>query len=303
MATCAWFDGLTHVGGRIHRNVAWRWRRVHKAVLRRLAVRRLRREASLIGVTGKPAIVFAPHQDDETLGCGGLIAAKCRLGTPLTVVFLTDGAACLLEAVTPAERAEISAVRRREAISALATLGMQAEDVVFLDLPDGELTALREPERRAVVARLQALIERLAPQEIFLPFRNDFHPDHQVTQELVRTAAAEARCTAELWHYFVWSLWESACLGALSEHERAELHHIALPPEQQSLKRAAIGEYRSQYEHDMQRQRFVFPDGFVRFLTSPYEFFLREAISTGCNTADGVDTPQDGRLGLDQVGS
>ena len=38
-----------------------------------------------------PAIVFAPHPDDETLGCGGTILKKRSLGAPVEVVFLTDG--------------------------------------------------------------------------------------------------------------------------------------------------------------------------------------------------------------------
>ncbi len=37
------------------------------------------------------AMVFSPHQDDETLGCGGMIARKREQGIPVVVTFLTDG--------------------------------------------------------------------------------------------------------------------------------------------------------------------------------------------------------------------
>ena len=37
------------------------------------------------------AIVFSPHQDDETLGCGGTIARKKEAGAEVKVVFMTDG--------------------------------------------------------------------------------------------------------------------------------------------------------------------------------------------------------------------
>src|SRR5690606_16204888 len=36
--------------------------------------------------------VIAPHPDDESLGCGGLIAALAADGRAVQVVFVTDGA-------------------------------------------------------------------------------------------------------------------------------------------------------------------------------------------------------------------
>ena len=35
-------------------------------------------------------IVFAPHQDDETLGSGGTIIQKKRKGADVKIVFMTD---------------------------------------------------------------------------------------------------------------------------------------------------------------------------------------------------------------------
>ncbi len=42
---------------------------------------------------GQRIVVVAPHPDDETLGCGLLIARAARAGVPLAVVALTDGQA------------------------------------------------------------------------------------------------------------------------------------------------------------------------------------------------------------------
>ncbi len=39
------------------------------------------------------ALVFSPHFDDETLGCGGTILRKRSLGAAVGIVFLTDGRA------------------------------------------------------------------------------------------------------------------------------------------------------------------------------------------------------------------
>src|SRR5690242_8053393 len=40
---------------------------------------------------GGPIVVVAPHADDETLGCGGLLAACVREGLSAHVILVTDG--------------------------------------------------------------------------------------------------------------------------------------------------------------------------------------------------------------------
>ena len=42
-------------------------------------------------LTGKRVLVFAPHPDDETIGCGGSLALHAKAGDPVKVVILTDG--------------------------------------------------------------------------------------------------------------------------------------------------------------------------------------------------------------------
>jgi len=39
----------------------------------------------------KKIVVFAPHPDDETWGCGGTIAKKLREGYEILIVVMTDG--------------------------------------------------------------------------------------------------------------------------------------------------------------------------------------------------------------------
>ena len=43
-------------------------------------------------ITDGAALILAPHPDDESLGCGGLIAESCARGQPPLLVVLTDGA-------------------------------------------------------------------------------------------------------------------------------------------------------------------------------------------------------------------
>ena len=81
-------------------------------------------------------MVLAPHPDDESLGCGGMIAAACEAGTPPVVVFITDGAA----SHPGSRRFDATArrdIREQEARRAAAVLGLAEDRLVFLRLPDG----------------------------------------------------------------------------------------------------------------------------------------------------------------------
>ena len=50
-----------------------------------------RLDALLGAAPGGGALVLAPHPDDESLGCGGLIAACAAEGRPVRVVVVSDG--------------------------------------------------------------------------------------------------------------------------------------------------------------------------------------------------------------------
>src|SRR5260370_7517855 len=61
-------------------------------------------------------VVFAPHPDDEVLGCGGALADLLDRGAHLDVVLVTDGAA---EARDAGDRGRIAAMRMEESRRAL----------------------------------------------------------------------------------------------------------------------------------------------------------------------------------------
>ncbi|GAC1313337.1 MAG: hypothetical protein NVSMB16_10120 [Acidimicrobiales bacterium] len=155
---------------------------------------------SLVGegpVVGMPAmdgaIVVAPHPDDETIGCGGLLALLGRAGVPTSVIFATDGEATR---GSPAPPAEVAALRRAEAQRACEVLGVAS--VSFLHLADGHLD-LAGPELTGAI--------RTAGQgssgTLLCPWFGDGHPDHTaVTEAVVRSGLADDR---EVWSYETWT--------------------------------------------------------------------------------------------------
>ena len=80
-------------------------------------------------------VVVAPHPDDESLGCGGLIAAATTDGIPVRIVVVSDGAGSHPNSVSYPP-ARLRHLRESETLTAAAELGVAADAVAFLGLPD-----------------------------------------------------------------------------------------------------------------------------------------------------------------------
>jgi LmbE family N-acetylglucosaminyl deacetylase len=172
-------------------------------LLRRFAARRIsgvlqrRPEAFRSAGLAAGAMVFAPHSDDETLGCGGTIARMTAAGASVRITFLTDGA----QSHPAIPRDELAATRRREALAAAAVLGVPETNLAFLDFPDGGLSAQQDAAKKQVVELLT--VHR--PRQVFVPFREDGHPDHRACYWIVRRAVKDARVSTDLLEYPVWA--------------------------------------------------------------------------------------------------
>jgi LmbE family N-acetylglucosaminyl deacetylase len=120
----------------------------------------------------RPFIVVAPHPDDESLACGGLIADACRQGLRGKVVILSDGVGSHPNSKAyPWDR--LKSLREEEARRAGAELGLKSEDMLFLGLPDRFVPHEGEEAERAIAPSLIAL-ETSAPHP-FLSAGNTIH--------------------------------------------------------------------------------------------------------------------------------
>lgn len=247
----------------------YRWQILHRHLVLRWL---LWSQSRLIQVTDRPAIVFVPHQDDETLGCGGLIATKRQQGVPVRVVFLTDGSACY-PAEVPILPAQVSQIRQQESLLALEVLGVEPSHVTFLKYPDAKLQHLTAEQTAQLLQELQEILHCTQPAEVYIPYCQDFHPDHIATHRLVSEALTRAQLPVQLWQYLVWSLWCPEYLQGLRQMHRDGLYRIAIRSVQ-AQKRIALQSYRSQYEPPTFQRYAVLPKGFMRFFCSPNELFV-----------------------------
>jgi LmbE family N-acetylglucosaminyl deacetylase len=148
---------------------------------------------------GRVAIV-APHPDDESLGCGGLIARLAALGRPPLVIVVSDGTGSHPNSRSfPAER--LRALREEETRAAVAALGLPLPPH-FLRLRDTAVPHPGNPDFAEAVERIASALPPEGVDTIAVSFRDDPHCDHQASFAL---AAAVIARTARLLEYVIWN--------------------------------------------------------------------------------------------------
>lgn len=145
------------------------------------------------------ALVFAPHPDDEVLGCGGIISLKVQAAARIKVIVMTDGRASHRALIA---EDKLVRIRRAEAEEAARRLGLTAADYEFLDFEDHRLQEYHD----AASDRVFEIIDRFKPEEIYLPHRRDGLGDHSETNRIVRGVVGRIGRPVTLLEYPVW-LW------------------------------------------------------------------------------------------------
>ena len=151
------------------------------------------RTGALAGV-----VVIAPHPDDESAGCGGLIAGCTQRGVPVRIIQLTDGAASHRSDAWPPPR--LAALRAAEMDEAVRSLGVR-EPVTAIGLPDAGQPSVGV-ERRAA-ARIARLLARWRPGLVLTTWRREPHCDHRLAYRVAKRACELTR--TPLAEYLVWT--------------------------------------------------------------------------------------------------
>jgi LmbE family N-acetylglucosaminyl deacetylase len=219
-------------------------------------------------------IIFAPHPDDETLGCGGTIAKKIAEGYEVFVVVMTDGRFLLLKSfgiVDDPSPEETKEIRRCEVLRATKILGMPEENVVFLDFIDGTL----EENERAAEEKVAAILEKYAPSEVYFPYEKDGHPDHQAANRIVRRAVEKLGIKPAVYRYTI--MHKFARFGPLIESflsifKRNRVHVDV--SEFLPLKREAVKEFKSELTAISPRQSKPHTKDFKKFLKKKETFYI-----------------------------
>lgn len=111
------------------------------------------------------ACVIAPHPDDETIGCAGLLRRLSLNGSRVVVLYIT---------MTSEER-RVEARRARECLG--------ITDDVEIGLCEGRLDVTDD-----AIERMANAIARCSPSTVLVPAMEDVHPDHKQANLLTGAA-------------------------------------------------------------------------------------------------------------------
>ena len=124
----------------------------------------------------KKILVFAPHPDDEILGCGGTIIKNIDKGNEVYICIVTKGA-------MPLFPPEIVEQTRGEARACHKAIGVKK--TYFLDFP---AVMLEEEHRYEVNGKVLDVVREVQPDEVYIPHYGDMQRDHQIVADAVMVA-------------------------------------------------------------------------------------------------------------------
>jgi len=242
----------------------------------------------------RSAVVFSPHPDDETLGCGGTIIRKKRMGADVTIVFMTDGGRSHRHLIS---ENELKSIRAREALAATRMLGVEEKDVVFLQFENGKLDGSRE----LAISKVTDILADQKPEGVFIPYYKEpssWSEDHLATNRIVVSALQIYRRKAVIFEYPIgfWCNWPwtnlrptyssmkifSALKQVLLSGSSAlrDFRYAVSIEEVLEIKRAALDQYKSQMTRLIPDPRWktlgdVSNGDFLKCFFQEYEIFRR----------------------------
>ena len=231
--------------------------------------------AEMLPISTATVAVVAPHPDDETLGCGGAIAALSQQGVTVKVLVVSNGTQSHPNSQKfPA--VALQTLQEQETLAAMKLLGLRSQDVAFVRLPDGAVPGEGHPNFETATEHCCEVLSAWSPQVVFSQWRADPHPDHRATSQLIRAVTSEVSIT-KLLEYPVWDWDESQrgdCPTATHHSWRLDISSTV------ALKRQAIGAYRSQTMDliDDEPTGFQLTPEMLSFFDRPWELFFEERL-------------------------
>lgn len=219
-------------------------------------------------------IVFAPHPDDEALGCGGTIIKKTTEGYDVIIVFITDGRYAfskILGIKSDPSPEELKQIRRVEALKAAKTLGVPNGNLHFLDFEDGTV----EKQREQVEKKILNMLKKYSPQEIYFPSEKDYNCDHRFTSLIVSNSVRKLGLVTKAYKYSITQKYSR--IGPIKDRFLNLFKHHMIDVDISSFltqKLAAIQQYKSQITLISNKQNRSILKHVKRFSKKTETFYL-----------------------------
>tara|TARA_B100000965_G_C19371134_1_gene660358 strand:- start:169 stop:825 length:657 start_codon:yes stop_codon:yes gene_type:complete len=116
----------------------------------------------------KKVLVIAPHPDDETLGCGGLLLKHKSLKDKIYCIFLTNFSA-----------KNKNFIKRKKEIQKVA----KAYKLNKYFVSKFEPSSLEKIDKKKIIGFMKEIINEIRPDKLLVPFQYDAHHDHKISFE------------------------------------------------------------------------------------------------------------------------
>lgn len=228
----------------------------------------------MVFILNKKIVVFAPHPDDETFGCGGTIAKRLTECYEVIIVVMTDGKNAFTkffnDNISSFSPNEIKQIRKAELIKAMYILGVPKENIMFLDFEDGALKNNFNDATRKILE----ILSDIQPVEIYFPFEKDAHRDHRAAGLILQYCVRRLTFPTCAYKYSISGKSAQITLNLLRviNFFRHNLVFVDISPFLQQ-KAAAINEYKSQIATVLSKQDRPVVPNCQRFLKKSEVFF------------------------------
>lgn len=188
-------------------------------------------------------LIITPHFDDETIGCGGLIARQSALGSQFRIVEVATHASTYNY---NAGRVVSNVERRMEAGDAMYKLGISPESLIQLEgFEDGKLDKC---DKKSLITQLDAQIRDFKPTAVIFPY-SSHHQDHQAVYQ---ASVAALRPTVDTNFIKLKAMYEYPYVNSWSSNLTLNSKfYVPLSLEDIKKKEEALAAYKSQLVRDL----------------------------------------------------
>ena len=121
-------------------------------------------------------LIIAPHPDDEIIGVGGTIAKRTTAGDDVYVCVMTKGCEPLFSS---------DSVNQVRTECKKADLSLGVKETIFFDFPAAMLETVPRYKLNDAIVKV---IQRVKPDEVYLPHRGDMQQDHKMVVDAAMVA-------------------------------------------------------------------------------------------------------------------
>ncbi len=135
----------------------------------------------------KNIIIFAPHQDDEVIGCGGIIQKLISNQDNVYLAIATQSSGIIKKYNAKEYSEDCAEKRNRECFKAASILGIGPSKISYLISPEYHMR-LDSLDKISIITTIEGLLQNVKPSSIFIPAYS-LNQDHKIMNECLLTAS------------------------------------------------------------------------------------------------------------------